>query len=132
MQRNAPRATSPSDRERIIELFAERQPTYTRAAVLRLLGISAEQLAAAVTSGDVTPEVNEAGDSVIPWEDVASLALEEWTPRMIEAAVDRELEEAIPGPAIIEEDYTTILIGDGWSAIRGPHGHLLATRNAKT
>ena len=39
--------------------------------------------------------------------------------------------ETIPGPAIIEEDYTTILIGDGWSAIRGPHGHLLATRNTK-
>ena len=40
--------------------------------------------------------------------------------------------ETIPGPAIIEEDYTTILIGDGWSAIRGPHGHLVATRSAKT
>ena len=40
--------------------------------------------------------------------------------------------ETIPGPAIIEEDYTTILIGDGWSAIHGPHGHLLATRSAKT
>jgi len=40
--------------------------------------------------------------------------------------------ETIPGPAIVEEDYTTILIGDRWSAIRGPHGHLLATRGAKT
>ena len=40
--------------------------------------------------------------------------------------------ETIPGPAIIEEDYTTILIGDAWSAIRGPHGHLVATRSAKT
>jgi N-methylhydantoinase A len=40
--------------------------------------------------------------------------------------------ETIPGPAIVEEDYTTILIGDGWSAIRGRHGHLLATRSATT
>lgn len=39
--------------------------------------------------------------------------------------------ESIPGPAMIEEDYTTILIGDGWSAIRGTHGHLLAKRSAK-
>jgi N-methylhydantoinase A len=40
--------------------------------------------------------------------------------------------EKISGPAVIEEDYTTILIGEGWSAIRGPHGHLLATRSAKS
>lgn len=39
--------------------------------------------------------------------------------------------ESILGPAVIEEDYTTILIGDGWSAIRGTHGHLLAKRSAK-
>jgi N-methylhydantoinase A len=39
--------------------------------------------------------------------------------------------ENILGPAVIEEDYTTILIGDGWSAIRGPYGHLLAKRSAK-
>jgi hypothetical protein len=96
-QRTASRATSPSDRQRIIELFAERQPTYTRAAVLRLVGISAETLSAAVASGAVTTEVNEAGDSVIPWEDVASLALEEWTPRMIDAAVHDEPDGVLPG-----------------------------------
>ena len=95
MQRTASRA--PSDRERIIELFAERQPTYTQAAALRLLGITAEQLVAAIASGDVTMEVNEAGESVIPWEDIASLALEEWTPRMIEAAVHPEPEAVLPG-----------------------------------
>jgi N-methylhydantoinase A len=39
--------------------------------------------------------------------------------------------ETISGPAIIEEDYTTILIGDRWSAICGPHGHLVATRRTK-
>ena len=89
-------ATPTTDRERIIALFGERQPTYTRAAVLRLLGMRAEELAALIGSGAVTPEVNEAGDSVIPWEDVASLALEEWTPRMIEAAVDREPEAVLP------------------------------------
>lgn len=94
MQRTPPRA--PSDRERIIELFAERQPTYTRAAALRLLDITPEQLSAAIATGDVSLEVNEAGDSVLPWEDVADLALEEWTPRMIDAAVDRELEAVLP------------------------------------
>lgn len=85
-----------SDRERIIELFARRQPTYTRAAVLRLLGITPEQLTAAITSGSVTPEENEAGDPVIPWDDVATLALEEWTPRMIAAAVHDESPDVLP------------------------------------
>jgi N-methylhydantoinase A len=40
--------------------------------------------------------------------------------------------EAVAGPAIIEEDYTTVLIGDGWSAMLGPQGHIIATRSAKS
>src|SRR5262249_47728780 len=32
----------------------------------------------------------------IPWEDVAMLGMEEWTPRMIEAALHREDGDAIP------------------------------------
>jgi N-methylhydantoinase A len=36
---------------------------------------------------------------------------------------------AICGPAIIEEDYTTVLIASGWTCRRLDGGHLVATRN---
>ena len=35
---------------------------------------------------------------------------------------------AIMGPAIIEEDYTTLLLAAGWTLRRGLHGHLVADR----
>jgi len=35
----------------------------------------------------------------------------------------------IRGPAIIEEDYTTVLITPGWTCIRRADGHLTATRD---
>jgi len=35
----------------------------------------------------------------------------------------------ICGPAIIEEDYTTVLIASGWTCLRRDDGHLEATRN---
>ena len=65
---------------------------------------------AAVDSETVTPELNEADDPVLPWEDVASLALEEWTPRMIEAAVDRELEGVLPGLNLHQRIYVSLPI----------------------
>lgn len=37
--------------------------------------------------------------------------------------------QLIDGPAIVEEDYTTVLIGPGWQATCGPHRHLVATKN---
>lgn len=63
---------------------------------MRLLGISDEQLADAITSGTVATESNDVGGRVIPWEDVAALALQEWTPRMIEAALYRGDSDAMP------------------------------------
>lgn len=36
--------------------------------------------------------------------------------------------ESIAGPAVIEEDYTTVLLPPGWTARRKPHGHIIATR----
>jgi hypothetical protein len=85
-----------SDATRIIELFARARPVYARADVLRLLGISDGQLASAITSGAVTEERTDTGVAAIPWEDVALLALEEWTPRMIEAALCNEAADLIP------------------------------------
>jgi N-methylhydantoinase A len=34
------------------------------------------------------------------------------------------------GPAMIEEDYTTIFVAPGWRCAPGPHGMLVATRDA--
>ena len=36
--------------------------------------------------------------------------------------------DVIVGPAVVEEDYTTVLIAAGWTARRGPGGHIIATR----
>jgi hypothetical protein len=85
-----------SDAARIIELFARRQPAYRSDDILRLIGTSIGQLTAAIDAGDVTPELNDIGASVISWEDVAHLALDEWTPRMIEAALHEGSSEVIP------------------------------------
>lgn len=85
-----------SDAARIIELFVRRQPTYAPSAMLGLLGISAGQLADAIRKGSVEEHYNEVGAVVIPWEDVATLALQEWTPRMIEAALHGDADDAIP------------------------------------
>ncbi len=40
----------------------------------------------------------------------------------------QEAGPAIDGPVIIEEDYTVLLIGEGWTARRGRAGDLIATR----
>jgi hypothetical protein len=85
-----------SDAARLIELFARRQPAYGSDDVLRLIGISSGQLTGAIDAGAVTPERNDVGALVISWEDMAHLALDEWTPRMIEAALREESSEVIP------------------------------------
>ncbi len=40
------------------------------------------------------------------------------------------LSEATPGPLVVEEDYTTILVPPGWSCGPGADGTLVATRTA--
>jgi N-methylhydantoinase A len=51
------------------------------------------------------------------WEDVAT-----WRRDAIGASSD------IVGPAIVEEDYTTIYVAPGWSLTLGRDGHLVAVR----
>lgn len=89
MQRTAPT----SDRQRIIALYAQRQPTYPFKDVLPLLGISDAQLRDAISRGVIATETNDLGQQVIAWAEVAALALEEWTPRMIEAALHHEADD---------------------------------------
>lgn len=88
--------TLDSDRQCIVALYAHRQPTYRLADVLALLGISDGQLRDAISRGEIATETNDVGERVIAWAEVATLALEEWTPRMIEAALHHEPSDIIP------------------------------------
>lgn len=91
------RRTAPTtDAARITELFARPEPAYTSAEVVRLLGVSEDQLQDAIAKGAITTEENDAGEIVIAWDDVALLALDEWTPRMIEAALRPTATDVIP------------------------------------
>ncbi len=39
-----------------------------------------------------------------------------------------EISGPMPGPLLIEEDYTTVLLTEGWTGEPGPHGALIARR----
>ncbi len=40
------------------------------------------------------------------------------------------MEAPAMGPAIVEEEYTTILVADGWSVAPGKTGDLIARRQS--
>jgi len=69
---------------------------YGTAEVVQLLGICDDQLLDAIATGSVCTEASETGAQVIPWEDVANLALDVWTPRMIAAALGHDADEVLP------------------------------------
>lgn len=82
--------------DQIRALFLRAQPAYTHAEVLDLLGIAAEILDAAIRDGEITPQPNDCGTTVLLWEDVAHLALEQWTLRMIHIALGTSAAAVIP------------------------------------
>jgi hypothetical protein len=75
-----------TDRALIRELFIERVPLYSFADALRLTRTAQAELDAAIAAGGIATETF-AGRLVIPWDDVAGLALDRWTPRMISGAL---------------------------------------------
>jgi hypothetical protein len=75
-----------TDRALIRELFTQRVPLYLLADVLRLARMTQAELDAAVAGGVIVTETF-AGQLVTPWDDVARLALDRWTPRMINGAL---------------------------------------------
>lgn len=83
-------------RDRIIELYARPQPAYTNAEVMRLLGLNETEFERCVKQLVFGPEPNDRGATVIRWEDVAHLGLEQWTPRMVQAALGNRASEIIP------------------------------------
>jgi hypothetical protein len=75
-----------SDRALIRELFIERVPLYSFADALRVTRTTQAEVDAAVSTGGIATETY--GEQIlIPWEDVARLALDRWTPRMINGAL---------------------------------------------
>jgi len=85
-----------TDRERIVRLFQSPDAVYNHRDAAMLLGIDAAELETAITEGLIGLEADERGTRLISWDDVATLALEEWTPRMIQAALDRDAADVIP------------------------------------
>jgi hypothetical protein len=75
-----------SDRALIRELFVERVPLYSVADALRLTRTTQDEIDAAIASGGIATEAF-GGQLVIPWDDAARLALDRWTPRMINVAL---------------------------------------------
>jgi hypothetical protein len=85
-----------TDRFLIIELFAERRPSYTHDEVLRLTRSSEEEIAAAVDAEELQPYPNPGGALLYAWEEVASFAMRRWTPRVIYSVVGATRESALP------------------------------------
>jgi hypothetical protein len=75
-----------SDRALIRELFIQRVPLYSFADALRLTRTGQIEVDAAIAAGGITTETFR-GRLVISWDDVAGLALDRWTPRMINGAL---------------------------------------------
>jgi hypothetical protein len=74
------------DRAVIRELFIQRVPLYSFTDALRLTRTTEAELEAAITNGEIVTEIF-GGERVMPWGDVARLALDRWTPRMIDGAL---------------------------------------------
>jgi hypothetical protein len=75
-----------TDRTLIRELFIERVPLYSFADALRLTRTAQAEVDAVIAAGGITTETFS-GRLVIPWDDAAGLALDRWTPRMIDGAL---------------------------------------------
>lgn len=75
-----------SDRALIRELFIQRVPLYSFADALRLTRSAQAEVDAAIADGGLSTETFS-GRLVIPWDEVAKLALDRWTPRMINGAL---------------------------------------------
>lgn len=75
-----------TDRVLIRELYIKRVPLYSITDALRLTRTTEAELEATLSAGAVASE-SFGGRITIPWDDVAALALERWTPRMIDGAL---------------------------------------------
>jgi N-methylhydantoinase A len=82
--------------------------------------LSRQSQAAADAEGDERPTSRRNVFAGGRWHDV---------PVWRRAAIGGD--SAIAGPAIVEEDYTTVFIAPGWTLRRGPAGHLVATRSGE-
>lgn len=84
-----------TDRALIRELFVKRVPSYALADVQRLTRSTRDEIAAAIEAG-VIDAAGHADALRVDWEDVASLALRRWTPRMVAGALDVPYIDALP------------------------------------
>jgi hypothetical protein len=78
----------PTDHACLVELFATPKRRYSVADALRLTHTTPRELDTLIAEGRVSPQ-GDSGARTLPWEDVSMLALQQWTPRMIEASLRR-------------------------------------------
>ncbi|HET7436876.1 MAG TPA: hypothetical protein VFN10_19365 [Thermoanaerobaculia bacterium] len=83
---NSKAPTGVTDRTLIRELFIERMPFYSFDDTRRLTRSTPAAIDAAIATGEIAPETYRQ-HVVLPWDDVARLALDRWTPRMIDGAL---------------------------------------------
>jgi len=84
-----------TDRALLRELFVQRAPSYSIQDVLRLTRSTDDELTAALKTG-VIEATRTTGTVRIGWEDVATLAFQRWTPRMVAAALDVTYRDVLP------------------------------------
>jgi len=84
-----------TDRALIRELFVKRTPSYDLADVQRLTRSTQGEIDAAIEAG-VIDAAGHADALRVDWEDVATLALRRWTPRMVAGALDVPFIDALP------------------------------------
>jgi hypothetical protein len=79
----------------IRSLFLEPKPSYPLPEAAKLLGMKAKRLQAWVEAGEIEGVYTCSG-VVLPWEELASFAMEWWSQEAVEEALGREVAGVIP------------------------------------
>src|SRR5687768_3876649 len=80
---------------RIRSLFLEPKDSYSLADAAKLLGTRPKRLQAWVDAGEIEG-VSMYSGITLPWEELASFAMEWWSQEAVEEALGREVATAIP------------------------------------
>lgn len=79
----------------IRRLFLEPKPAYSIAEAADLLGMPAREVRGWIEAGEIEP-LETVDGVVLPWSEVSSFGMELWSQETVEAALDKDLAQAIP------------------------------------
>jgi N-methylhydantoinase A len=130
-----------------VELPEEGLPGLTAAELRRLFGEAHERvyffgaelakpieivsfrLGSTVPSGE-TPLLTEAEDAVVPPSPIELYVDRAWRAGRLASRVALPRGEAVPGPALLEDPTSTLLVPPGWTARRDASDNMILTREA--